>query len=69
MYITKNRRPATAEGEKYAAYQKYTYDRPNIRELNNKITELSAALRRYEESLRFYTSSAQQKKYYSKTNN
>ena len=30
----------------------------NIRELNNKITELSAALRRYEESLRFYTSSA-----------
>ena len=28
----------------------------NIRELNNKITELSAALRRYEESLRFYTS-------------
>lgn len=30
----------------------------NIRELNNKITELSAALRRYEESLRFYASSA-----------
>ena len=31
MYITKNRRPATAEGEKYAAYQKYTYDRPGVR--------------------------------------
>lgn len=30
----------------------------NIRELNNKVTELKAALRRYNESLRFYTSSA-----------
>ena len=30
----------------------------NIRELNNKVTELSATLRRHEESLRFYTSSA-----------
>lgn len=28
----------------------------NIRELNNKVTELSATLRRHEESLRFYTS-------------
>ena len=30
----------------------------NIRELNNKVNELSATLRRHEESLRFYTSSA-----------
>ena len=30
----------------------------NIRELNNKVTELSALGRRHEESLRFYTSSA-----------
>ncbi len=30
----------------------------NIRELNNKIVELSASLRRYGESLRFYTTSA-----------
>lgn len=30
----------------------------NIRELNNKVTELLASLRRYEESLNFYTSSA-----------
>ena len=30
----------------------------NIRELNNRVTELEASLRRYNESLRFYTSSA-----------
>lgn len=30
----------------------------NIRELNNKVSELEISLRRYEESLRFYTSSA-----------
>lgn len=30
----------------------------NIRELNNRVTELDASLRRYNESLRFYTSSA-----------
>ena len=30
----------------------------NLRELNNKVTELEANLRKYNESLRFYTSSA-----------
>lgn len=30
----------------------------NVRELNNRVSELSASLRRYDESLRFYTSSA-----------
>lgn len=30
----------------------------NVRELNNKVAELGASIRRYDESLRFYTSSA-----------
>lgn len=43
---------------KWAATMAEIQAEANIRELNNKVTELETTLRRYEESLRFYTSSA-----------
>lgn len=43
---------------KIAAFAATTQADANVRELNNRIAELRAALRRHSESLRFYTSSA-----------
>lgn len=43
---------------KIAAYAANIQAEANIRELSNKVTELAASMRRYNESLRFYTSSA-----------
>ncbi|MEG1684391.1 MAG: CusA/CzcA family heavy metal efflux RND transporter [Bacteroides sp.] len=43
---------------KFERYMAQTESNANIRELNNKVLELSANLKRYGESVRFYTSSA-----------
>lgn len=43
---------------KIAAFTARTEAETNIRELQNRLTELRASLRKYDESLRFYTTSA-----------